>query len=255
MSPFEDVPPDTANQASRLPPGQRAVAGFPRFGTQLHRPAPPPPEHPRLVVDRGGAAVLDLPLTELMAQLRRHEQVSDLHCVAGWSAVGLRWLGAAFADFWRRLVQPALPSGAPVTHVVLVGLDTYRIVVVLQDLLAPDVLLADRLDGQPLGGDHGGPLRLVRSSQYACVSAKHLCRIELHECEPPENFGGSWALTRALADAPAAVQPAPAVEGVARGAERHAADVGGRPVYRLLIPPLRLLNRLGAREAGSSDGR
>src|SRR6185436_19658550 len=48
----------------------------------------------------------------------------------------------------------------------------------LADLLAPDVLLADRLDGEPLSIAHGAPLRLVAPAHYGYKSIKHLNRIE-----------------------------------------------------------------------------
>src|SRR5206468_22508 len=54
--------------------------------------------------------------------------------------------------------------------------------------LAEDVLIAERLDGRPLDGDHGAPARLVSPNQYGFVSTKHLCRIELHTAEPSENY-------------------------------------------------------------------
>jgi DMSO/TMAO reductase YedYZ molybdopterin-dependent catalytic subunit len=49
----------------------------------------------------------------------------------------------------------------------------------LEDLLAPDVLLADILDGQPLTIEHGAPLRLVAPAHYGYKSVKYLSRIEL----------------------------------------------------------------------------
>jgi DMSO/TMAO reductase YedYZ molybdopterin-dependent catalytic subunit len=49
-----------------------------------------------------------------------------------------------------------------VTHVAFGGLDGYRSVVTIEDALAEDVLIAERLEGRPLDGDHGAPVRLVR---------------------------------------------------------------------------------------------
>src|SRR2546425_9815819 len=57
-----------------------------------------------------------------------------------------------------------------------------------EDALADGVLIADRLDGRPLDGDHGAPARLVSPNQYGFVSTKHVCRIELHTAEPSENY-------------------------------------------------------------------
>ncbi len=55
-----------------------------------------------------------------------------------------------------------------------------------KDALGDDVLIADRLDGDPLPIEHGGPWRLVSASQYGYKSVKHLCRIELHSREPSD---------------------------------------------------------------------
>jgi DMSO/TMAO reductase YedYZ molybdopterin-dependent catalytic subunit len=179
-------PPGTANDATRpLPPGQRLVDGFPHFGTHLWRPAPAVPTDP--VVTIGGGAVtstFDLPVAAL-ADMPRTEITADFHCVSGWSAAGLRWEGVAFEAFFRTVIEPEVVPGAEVTHLAFVGLDGYRSVVLAADVLAPDVLLAEHLDGSPLGADHGAPLRLVSPAQYGYVSIKHLCRIEAHSAEPP----------------------------------------------------------------------
>ncbi len=238
---------EVARARGGLPPGQRAVVGFPRFGTQLFWPPPPVPDDAHLMVEGGGVVPLLLPLSELASHSSRREQVSDLHCVAGWSAVGLHWEGVPFRDFWRRWVEPALVPDSSITHVVLFGRDGYRVVVVLEDLLADDVLLADRLDGDLIGGDHGGPLRLVSPSQYAYVSAKHLCRIELHTSAPAENFHGASAVTRALMVRPLfSRHPRSRVWSEERNGTLPAWAV--RRLYRLLIPPIRFLNQLGARD-------
>ncbi|MFE7719001.1 molybdopterin-dependent oxidoreductase [Nocardia rhizosphaerihabitans] len=75
-----------------LPPGQRAVEGFPRFGTHLHHPPPPVPEHPVIEIDGAVTAPVTLSETDL-AQLPRQRMETDFHCVAGWSATGLVWEG------------------------------------------------------------------------------------------------------------------------------------------------------------------
>ena len=168
-----------------LPPGQRLVDRFPRFGAHLWRPAPAGPADP--VITIGGGAVtssFDLPVAAL-ADLPRTEVTADFHCVSGWSAAGLRWEGVAFDTFFRTVVEPELAPGATVTHLVFVGLDGYRSVVLVEDVLAPDVMLAEHLDGAPLGADHGAPVRLVSPAQYGYMSIKHLSRIEVHSTEPP----------------------------------------------------------------------
>lgn len=180
--------PGTSRERARkreLPPGQRLLDRFPRFGTHLWQPAPAIPTDP--VISIGGPAIaspLDLPLGAL-ADLPRTEVTADFHCVSGWSAADLHWEGVAFATFFRRIIEPEIAAGVDVTHVVFEGLDGYRSVVLAEDALASDVLLAERLDGAPLGADHGAPVRLVSPAQYGYVSTKHLCRVEVHSSEPP----------------------------------------------------------------------
>ncbi|GAA4924626.1 DMSO/TMAO reductase YedYZ molybdopterin-dependent catalytic subunit [Actinomycetospora succinea] len=226
----------------RLPPGQRAVEGFPRFGTHLHHPAPEiPADH---VIEVGGAVRAPFSVSPAdLARLPRRELTADFHCVAGWSAVDLRWEGVGFDDFYRDVLAPALDPAAAVTHVVFRGLDHHRSVVTLEDALAGDVLLAENLDGRPLDSDHGAPVRLVSPSQYGFVSTKHLSRIELLTA-PPTGSHGSLAL-RLLEEHPRAR---------VWEEERHGTLPGRwvRPVYRLLVPPLRALcawGRSGPREA------
>ena len=86
---------------------------------------------------------------------------------------------SAFGDIHRLLIEPALVEDARVRYVVFVGVDGYRSIVAIEDALADNVLLADRLDGQPLTPDHGAPVRLVDPDQYGFISTKHLSRIEL----------------------------------------------------------------------------
>jgi DMSO/TMAO reductase YedYZ molybdopterin-dependent catalytic subunit len=124
--------------------------------------------------------VLETPLQGLA----RVEQVCDLHCVTTWSRRSLRWSGVRFADFFDRHVAPRIPPGRPVTSVVLRGQDGYRTTMILSDLLAPDVLLVDTLDGLPLSLEHGAPLRLVAPAHYGYKSVKHLSRLEFWQGSP-----------------------------------------------------------------------
>jgi DMSO/TMAO reductase YedYZ molybdopterin-dependent catalytic subunit len=227
-----------------LPPGQRAVEGFPRFGTHLHHPPPPVPAIPVIEVVGAVTSAVTLPLAEL-ARLPRRETTADLHCVAGWSAVGLRWEGAAFRVFFTEIVEPVLDRSAPVTHLVFAGLDGHRSVVTVEDALADDVLVAQHLDGRPLDGDHGAPVRLVSPSQYGFVSTKHLSRIEIHTREPVARLSVG---DRLLSEHP---------RSRVWREERHARVPGRwiRPVYRLLIPPIRALSARGARDGDAARRR
>jgi DMSO/TMAO reductase YedYZ molybdopterin-dependent catalytic subunit len=211
-----------------LPPGQRPIDRFPRFGTHLGRPAPVIPADAVIAVGGAVTTAFDVPLATLGTLPRRH-LIADFHCVAGWSATNLRWEGVPFEAFYRTIIEPALVPGTDVTHVVFRGLDGYRSVVLIEDALVDGVLVADRLDGRPLGADHGAPVRLVSPAQYGYVSTKHLCRIEVHSGEP-ESAQGFRISTRLLRSHPRA--------RVAEE-ERHGSLPGWlvRPIYRALKAP------------------
>ncbi|MFE0173818.1 molybdopterin-dependent oxidoreductase [Streptomyces sp. NPDC059002] len=220
-----------------LPPGQHAVDGFPRFGTHIHHPPPPVPAEPVIEIcgaDGALAGAVALSLADL-AELPRQEVGADFHCVAGWSATGLRWEGVAFGTLHRLRVEPLLVPDVPISHVVFEGLDGYRSIALLDDALADDVLIADRLDGRPLDSDHGAPVRLVSPGQYGFISTKHLCRIEFHTSEPPAT--DRWSPIAAHRRARVWQE------------ERHRRLPGRvvRPVYRALIGPIRALSARGSR--------
>jgi DMSO/TMAO reductase YedYZ molybdopterin-dependent catalytic subunit len=230
-----------------LPPGQRRIDGFPRFGTHLARPAPAVPVDP--VIEIGGAAAksFTVPLAAL-AKLPRRELSADFHCVAGWSATDLRWEGVAFETFYRMIIEPSLRPGTPVTHVVFGGLDGYRSVVAIEDALAGDVLIAEHLDGRPLDSDHGAPARVVSPNQYGYVSTKHLCRIELHTSEPGESYGHLPLISRLTLRG--AFKPHPRARVWEEERNRYLPAWSVRRAYRLLIPPFAFLSKRGSRRGG-----
>jgi DMSO/TMAO reductase YedYZ molybdopterin-dependent catalytic subunit len=80
---------------------------------------------------------------------------------------------------WGLLLAPNAQPAGEHRLVVLRCQDGYRTALPLADLLAPDVLIADRLNDQPLTVEHGAPVRLVAPAHYGYKSAKHLDRIEL----------------------------------------------------------------------------
>jgi DMSO/TMAO reductase YedYZ molybdopterin-dependent catalytic subunit len=219
-----------------LPPGQRRVEGFPRFGTHLSHPPPAVPTDPVISVRGAVREPFELPLSAL-ADLPRRELDADFHCVAGWSATGLHWEGVSFATFYRAHVEPALPPGKAVTHVGFRGLDGYGAVLRLEDALADDVLIAEHLDGEPLDGDHGAPARVVSPLQYGYMNVKHLSRLDVHTSEPTPTgpLLRSRLLLRLLGRHPRA-----RVWDEERNQDLPAWVV--RPVYRALIGPIRRLS-------------
>ena len=232
-----------------LPPGQHLIDAFPRFGTHLSRPAPAVRIDPVINIRGAVTEAFDVPLTTL-ATLPRRELIADFHCVAGWSATNLRWEGVSFETVYRTFIEPALPLETSVTHLSFRGLDGYRSVVSIDDALADDVLIADRLDGRQLDSDHGAPARLVSPNQYGYISTKHLCRIEVHTAEPKESRGSSISQMplRLLGRHPRA-------RVWEEERHRYLPAWSVRSLYRALIAPIAYLSARGSRERHNPSQR
>ena len=128
-----------------LPPGQRDIATFPRFGlTQFARRFPRNASQIELEII--GNVEHPLHLSDALAGLPRIEQISDFHCVTTWSHRSLRWGGVRFADFYEKVVVPKTGPRPEATLVALRGQDGARTGMLLIDLLNADVLLADTLE-------------------------------------------------------------------------------------------------------------
>jgi DMSO/TMAO reductase YedYZ molybdopterin-dependent catalytic subunit len=177
------TPHNTSVVRSALPPGQRRRRDFPRFGLPFLAP-PPVPDDPMLVVTGEVEHELRLPLTELIQTLPRVDQLADFHCVATWTATGLAWSGVSFRQFWEQVVVPRCRPVDDTVAVIARGADGVHAVIDLRDALADNVMLADRLDGRPLDGLHGAPLRLVSPSQYGFKNIKHLTELKVTRTFP-----------------------------------------------------------------------
>lgn len=107
----------------------------------------------------------------------------DIHCVTRWSRLNNTFEGVAFEEIYRR-AQPK----ASARYVLVHAENGFTTNVSLDELLKPNVLLADRHDGAPLAPDHGWPLRLVVPHLYFWKSAKWVRGLEFLERDRP----GYW---------------------------------------------------------------
>jgi DMSO/TMAO reductase YedYZ molybdopterin-dependent catalytic subunit len=158
-----------------LPAGVRAALPAPNSGWRIYAVDPPMPTfNPvtwRLRVEGLVARPLELTYQQLLA-LPRVEQTSDFHCVTGWSVPGVRWTGLRFAD----LLAAARPLPAARALTFVSAERAYVESLTLEQLKAPDAMVAYGMDGQPLSRDHGAPLRVVMR-MYGYKGAKWLHRI------------------------------------------------------------------------------
>jgi DMSO/TMAO reductase YedYZ molybdopterin-dependent catalytic subunit len=115
--------------------------------------------------------------------LPRVQVKSDIHCVTRWSRYDNVWEGVAL----RELLFRARPK--PDARFAIVRAEqNYSTNLPLAELLADDVLLADKHDGEKLSPEHGWPLRLVVPRRYFWKSAKWVRAIELVAADRP----GFW---------------------------------------------------------------
>ncbi len=166
----------TPNKYTSLPPGQRAIESFPRFGLpQYANRFAKELDHIRIII---GGDIDEFEISQDISSLPRVHQVSDFHCVTTWSKLNLHWSGYRFRDFYHTFIDAMAPHDT--SHVVLKAQDGYKTSLPLQDLMQDNVILADQLDGKPLGIEHGAPLRLVAPDHYGYKNLKHIKRIEFY---------------------------------------------------------------------------
>jgi DMSO/TMAO reductase YedYZ molybdopterin-dependent catalytic subunit len=167
---------NSMEQDKVLPPGQFERSDFPRFGL------PPfanrfPHQIDRPNVQVGGEIEHPIVLEHEFESLPRVQQISDFHCVTTWSCTSLAWGGFRFSDMYHQQLVPKVIPKPGVSLVIVYGQDGYHSCLPLEDMLGPDVMLADQLDGQPLSMAHGSPLRLIAPAHYGYKNVKHIKRI------------------------------------------------------------------------------
>jgi DMSO/TMAO reductase YedYZ molybdopterin-dependent catalytic subunit len=92
--------------------------------------------------------------------------VSDFHCVEGWSVLDCKWEGIRISDI-EKLVKPKNVARA----ISFESADNYLTSLYREELSGDDVLLAHKLNGEPLEEGLGAPVRLVVPNKYAYKSA------------------------------------------------------------------------------------
>jgi len=158
---------------SLLPSGVRAALPAPGGGWRIYSINPPMPTFDpaswRLRIDGLVERPVELTYAQLLA-LARVQQTSDFHCVTGWSVPGVRWTGVRFSELLAT-VRP-LASARALTFVSAER--GYVDSLTLDQLAAPDAMLAYGMDGQSLSRDHGAP---ARPRMYGYKGVKWLARI------------------------------------------------------------------------------
>nr|WP_239534037.1 molybdopterin-dependent oxidoreductase [Thalassobacillus pellis] len=112
---------------------------------------------------------------EQFLQLKREVQVSDFHCVTGWSVYKVTWEGIKLKDILSKAnVHPKAK------YVKFYSQDgVYTDSLTLEQAMMDEVMVALLIDGKLIENRNGGPVRLIVPEMYAYKSVKWLNRIEL----------------------------------------------------------------------------
>jgi len=137
-------------------------------------------------------------------------QVSDFHCVEGWSVQDVRWGGFRFQEILKRVkTKPggdyAIFHALGETGSKPEGQKNYVESYPVKKLLdaREKILLALDLEGKPLKHDRGAPLRLVAPYDLGYKSIKFITRIEFASGSRP----GWWTLADPIYPVEAPVPP------------------------------------------------
>ena len=169
--------------AGVLPP---RLAGLVRSGWRIYSVTSIPAVNRstwRLTIDGLVEQQVELSYADLQA-LPRVEQVSDFHCVTGWSVSGVRWTGVRFRD----LLAAARPLPTAKALGFFSGDGAYSDSLTTEQADLAGAMLAYEMNGEPLTRPHGAPARLVIPEMYGYKGVKWVNKITLLD----QPFDGYW---------------------------------------------------------------
>jgi DMSO/TMAO reductase YedYZ molybdopterin-dependent catalytic subunit len=169
-------------QRNRLPPGQIMTNGWPI----LHAGTVPFIMEDSWTLKVHGEVENQLTLSyQQLLDLKKTEQVNDIHCVTSWSKFDMKWEGVRFRDLME-LTKPTDKAHFAIFECA----QGFTTSLPLEALYDDDVLVAYKAQGQDLPAEHGGPVRMLVPKRYFYKSAKWLQGIRLSEFDVP----GFWEI-------------------------------------------------------------
>lgn len=121
---------------------------------------------------------VEKPVTYSLADLRAMpaaDQVSDFHCVTGWSVENVHWRGVRMQD----IIAEASPKAGASWLRFISQEPGYHDTLSFDQAFLPDVMLAYDMDGKPMSSPHGSPTRVVMPQMYGYKSVKWVTEIEV----------------------------------------------------------------------------
>jgi len=149
---------------SRVPPGQYVTERFP----VLHAGATPRIDLAGWDFKVEGLVDADAKFSlDEIKSMPATDKTYDIHCVTKWTKLDTTWHGVEVKEFMSPF--QLAPSAS---HVLVWAEHGFTANLPLEDLLAPDNLLAWEFGGEDLEVEHGWPLRLVVPHLYFWKSVK-----------------------------------------------------------------------------------
>ena len=168
---------DGTGLSSLLPVGRFRIysvtGGYPTRSTDRYR----------LRVDGLVDRRLDLTFDDLLAIEPAH-LTRDFQCVTGWRVRDVAWTGVRLADLLD--MAGVGPKAAALHFTSFDGIYTESLT--LDQARRDDVLIAYRMEDEPISNEHGGPVRLYVPPMYGYKSLKWLDAIEVTASVQP----GYW---------------------------------------------------------------
>lgn len=136
----------------------------------------------KLNVVKANGQTMQVTIDQIKA-LPKTEIVYDFKCVEGWDQIQ-HWGGLKMIDFIEHFEL------ADQTKMDYVGLMTpdkaYQVGLDMPSAIHPQTILAYEMNGQPIPGNHGAPLRLIIPVKYGIKNLKRIGSITFSNTRPPD---------------------------------------------------------------------
>lgn len=166
--------------ASRIPPGQHLVDGFPVLSAG---PVPSISLAEWSFELKDGVRVIQKWTWPEFNALPQTKITRDIHCVTSWSKLDTLWEGVTIDSLFAAAgIEPTTP------FLLAHSFGGYSTNVPVADLIGGKAMVALRYDGRALEPDHGGPARLLVPHLYFWKSAKWIKGLQFTKRDEP----GFW---------------------------------------------------------------